>query len=181
VIVDAAVEVYPLSHMTQWIERGAAVQVMAMKYINAPQSTGVAVGSADFISHMKLHTFQAYETPHFGDEAFGAHEGEFVEFNNAWHVRGIGRTHKVTRSDIMGCVAALDSWWTLDHAARLAEAHGKCERLCAELESVAGVSTTIDEDNTESYVSHPQPVAPFSTRSVHCCSSMRVACLMKAA
>ena len=75
---------------------------MAMKYINAPQSTGVAVGTEQFIHRMRLHTFQAYETPHFGDQAFGAGEGEFVEFNNAWHVRGIGRTHKVTRSDIVG-------------------------------------------------------------------------------
>ena len=49
------------------------------------------------------------------------------------------------------------------------------------LETAERETTTIDEDNTESYVSHPQPVAPFSTRSVHCCSSMRVACLMKAA
>jgi hypothetical protein len=87
---------------TQWINRGASVQVMAMKYINAPQSTGVAVGTEQFIHRMRLHTFQAYETPHFGDKAFGAGEGEFVEFNNAWHVRGIGRTHKVTRSDIVG-------------------------------------------------------------------------------
>jgi L-seryl-tRNA(Ser) seleniumtransferase len=59
VLVDAAVEVFPLENMTRWIERGAAVQVMAMKYINAPQSTGVAVGSVDFINRMKLHTFQA--------------------------------------------------------------------------------------------------------------------------
>ena len=87
---------------TQWVNRGASVQVMAMKYINAPQSTGVAVGTERFIHRMRLHTFQAYETPHSGDKAFGAGEGEFVEFNNAWHVRGIGRTHKVTRSDIFG-------------------------------------------------------------------------------
>ena len=57
---------------TQWINRGASVQVMAMKYINAPQSTGVAVGTEQFIHRMRLHTFQAYETPHFGDKAFGA-------------------------------------------------------------------------------------------------------------
>ena len=74
-----------------------------------------------------------------------------MEFNNAWHVRGIGRTHKVTRSDIMGCVAALDRWLALDHPARLVEARGKCERLCAELEGVAGLTARIDDTNVETF------------------------------
>lgn len=137
----------------------AVLQVMALKYINAPQSTGVAVGSAEFVRRMKLHTFMAFETPHFGPDAWGANEGEFVAFNNAWHVRGIGRTHKVTRADMVGALVALDAWVARDHAARLTEAHKQCERLCEALAGVPGVQTTIDETNTESFDAYGVDIA----------------------
>lgn len=50
-----------------------------------------------------------------------------------------------------GCVAALDHWWNRDHDERLQEAHRKCERLCAELAGVPGVTPRIDESNTETF------------------------------
>ena len=61
-MVDAAGETFPLEDLTRYIKEGADVQCVATKYIGASQSTGIALGSEEFIHKMFLQTFVGFET-----------------------------------------------------------------------------------------------------------------------
>ena len=100
VTVDAAGQIYPLENIGKYVRMGAAFQCVAAKYIGAPQSTGLALGSEEMIRKLSLQTFASYE---------------------GRRVRGVGRPQKVDRQEVLGAVAAVKRWMSLNHEDRLAD------------------------------------------------------------
>ncbi|MDP6416418.1 MAG: hypothetical protein QGG54_15525, partial [Gammaproteobacteria bacterium] len=98
VSVDAAGQIYPLENFGKYVRMGADFQCVAAKYMGAPQSTGVALGTKEVIDAISRHSFVGYESR---------------------RIRGIGRPHKIDRQEIMGAVAAVQRWMTLNHEERL--------------------------------------------------------------
>ena len=102
VIVDAASQVYPLDQMRRYPASGADLIGYGAKYFGACNSTGVLCGRKDLIDAAFVHSFIGYETR---------------------DSRSVGRPLKLDRQEIVAVVAALREWFSMDHAARIAE-HG---------------------------------------------------------
>ena len=116
VTVDAAGQIYPLENFGKYIRMGADFQCIAAKYMGSPQSTGLALGSQDMIRKIGLQAFASYE---------------------GRRVRGVGRPQKVDRQEMIGAVAAVRHWMTMNHEDRLADSE---RRTRAILSAVAGIS-----------------------------------------
>ena len=125
VMVDAAGEVYPLANLGKYVRMGADFQCIAAKYIGAPHSTGLALGAAETVRKLALQSFVGYE---------------------GRRVRGVGRPQKVDRQEIVGVVAAVRRWITLDHEERLADAETKSRAIIAALEGIPGVRAALIEN-----------------------------------
>ena len=121
VLVDAAGQVYPLDNIGKYIRMGADFQCVAAKYIGAPHSTGYALGTEEMISALALQSFASYE-------------GRMV--------RGIGRPQKVDRQEMVGAVAAIKRWMTMNHEDRLADAERRSGKMVARLQGIPGVTVT---------------------------------------
>ena len=89
VTVDAAGQIYPLENFGKYVRMGADFQCIAAKYMGAPQSTGLALGSPEMIRKIGLQAFASYE---------------------GRRVRGVGRPQKVDRQEMIGAVAAVRAW-----------------------------------------------------------------------
>lgn len=122
VMVDSAGQIYPLDLFGRFVRMGADFQCIAAKYLGASQSTGLALGTEDTIRKLSLQTFASYE---------------------GRRVRGIGRPQKVDRQEMMGAVAAVKRWTTMDHEARLATIEGRCRTIAAALEHKPGVTARV--------------------------------------
>jgi D-glucosaminate-6-phosphate ammonia-lyase len=122
VIVDAAGQIYPLENIGKYVRMGAAFQCVAAKYIGAPQSTGFALGSEDMIRKLALQSFASYE---------------------GRQVRGVGRPQKVDRQEIVGAVAAVKRWMTMNHEERLADAESRSEAMRSHLAGIPGVDAAL--------------------------------------
>lgn len=120
-LVDAAGQIYPLENMGKYVRMGAAFQCVAAKYMGAPQSTGLALGTEDFIYKLGLQSFASYE---------------------GRRVRGIGRPQKIDRQEIVGCVEATRRWMSLNHEERLADGEQGSMYIVNTLASIPGVSAT---------------------------------------
>lgn len=118
VTVDAAGQIYPLENFGKYVRMGADFQCIAAKYIGAPQSTGLALGTPDMIKKISYQSFVGYESR---------------------RVRGIGRPHKVDRQEMVGVVAAVQRWLTMDHEDRLAKAEEQCQNILGPLKGVSGL------------------------------------------
>ena len=125
VMVDAAGEVYPLDNLGKYVRMGADFQCIAAKYIGAPQSTGLALGTKEMIHKLSLQSFVGYE---------------------GRRVRGIGRPHKVDRQEMIGVVAAVRRWMTLNHEERLAGAEEKSRAIITALDGIPGVKAVLIEN-----------------------------------
>jgi L-seryl-tRNA(Ser) seleniumtransferase len=120
VMVDSAGQIYPLENLGKYVRMGADFQCIAAKYMGAPQSTGLALGTEEMIRKLGLHSFVSYE---------------------GRRVRGIGRPQKVDRQEMVGAVAAVRRWVTMDHEERLADAERKTRTILAPLQGIPGVTT----------------------------------------
>ncbi len=118
VLVDAAGQVYPLENLPKYVKQGAAFSCVALKYMGAPHSVGLALGTKEFIGKLALQSFVSYETR---------------------RIRGIGRPQKVDRQEIIGAVAAVKQWLTMDHEKRLADAERKTKTILGYLQGIKGV------------------------------------------
>ncbi len=123
VSVDAAGQIYPLENFGKYVKMGADFQCIAAKYMGAPHSTGFALGTKEVIDAISHHSFIGYETR---------------------RIRGIGRPHKIDRQEIMGVVAAVDRWMTLDHEDRLSVAEGQSQAIIRPLQGVPGVTAELN-------------------------------------
>ena len=115
VTVDAAGQIYPLENFGKYIRMGADFQCIAAKYMGSPQSTGLALGSEDMIRKIGLQAFASYE---------------------GRRVRGVGRPQKVDRQEMIGAVAAVRHWMTMNHEDRLADSERRTRVI---LGAVAGI------------------------------------------
>ena len=122
VTVDAAGQIYPLENFGKYIRMGADFQCIAAKYMGAPQSVGLALGSREMIRRIGLQAFASYE---------------------GRRVRGVGRPQKVDRQEIIGAVAATRRWMTINHEDRLADAEQKSRTMLAPLVGIPGLQANL--------------------------------------
>ena len=115
VTVDAAGQIYPLENFGKYVRMGADFQCIAAKYLGATQSVGLALGSEEMIRKIGLQAFASYE---------------------GRRVRGVGRPQKVDRQEMIGAVAAVRHWMTMNHEDRLADAEQRSRNI---LDAVAGI------------------------------------------
>jgi L-seryl-tRNA(Ser) seleniumtransferase len=125
VLVDAAGQIYPLENFGKYVRMGASFQCIAAKYLGASQSVGLALGSEDFMRKLSLQSFVGYE---------------------GRRIRGVGRPQKVDRQEIVGAVAAVRHWMTMNHEERLAKAERQCRTIQAPLLRIPGLNATIMEN-----------------------------------
>ena len=122
VLVDAAGQIYPLDLFGSYVRMGADFQCTAAKYMSSPQSTGLAFGSEDMIRKLALQSFVSYE---------------------GRRIRGVGRPQKVDRQEMVGVVAAVRRWMTMNHEERLAETETKCRNMLDPLQGIPGVTVEL--------------------------------------
>ena len=108
VTVDAAGQIYPLELFGKYVRMGADFQCVAAKYLGATQSVGLALGTEEMISKLSLQSFVGYE---------------------GRRIRGVGRPQKVDRQEMVGAVAAVRHWMTMNHEERLASVEARCQTL----------------------------------------------------
>lgn len=122
VTVDAAGQIYPLENFGKYVRMGADFQCIAAKYMGAPQSVGLALGTADMIHKLGLQAFASYE---------------------GRRVRGVGRPQKIDRQEMIGAVAATRRWMTMNHEERLAETERRTMVIVNGLQGLRGVSAVM--------------------------------------
>ena len=82
----------------------------------------LALGTEDIIEAIGRHSFVGYE---------------------GRRIRGLGRPHKVDRQEMMGCVAAVQRWFKLDHESRLAAAEQESLEIIKPLRGIPGVTAEL--------------------------------------
>ena len=122
VLVDAAGQIYPLENFGKYVKLGADFQCIAAKYMGASQSTGLALGTEDMIRKISKHSFVGYE---------------------GRRIRGIGRPHKVDRQEMVGVVAAVRHWVTMNHETRLANIEQRSNQIIKHLANLEGVTASL--------------------------------------
>ncbi|MCZ6618467.1 MAG: aminotransferase class V-fold PLP-dependent enzyme [Gammaproteobacteria bacterium] len=123
VSVDAAGQIFPLENFGKYVKMGADFQCIAAKYMGAPHSTGIALGTKEVIEAISRHSFVGYETH---------------------RIRGIGRPHKIDRQEIMGVVAAVERWMTLNHEDRMESAEAQSQEILTPLQDIPGVTAWLN-------------------------------------
>ena len=118
VLVDAAGQIYPLENFGKYVRMGADFQCIAAKYMGAPHSSGLALGTEETVHKISLQSFVGYE---------------------GRRIRGIGRPHKIDRQEIVGVVAAVKRWMTMNHEERLADAEGQSQTIIQALSGIDSV------------------------------------------
>ena len=119
VLVDAAGQIYPLDLFGKYVKMGADFQCIAANYMGASHSTGLALGTEDMIRKISKQSFVGYE---------------------GRRVRGIGRPHKVDRQEMVGVVAAVRNWMTINHEERLIEIETRSQRVIDILSNTPAVT-----------------------------------------
>lgn len=122
VLVDAAGQIYPLELFGKYVRMGADFQCTAAKYLGSSQSTGLAFGTTDMIRKLALQSFVSYE---------------------GRRIRGVGRPQKVDRQEMVGVVAAVRRWMTINHEERLADIETKCRNMLTPLQGIPGVKAQL--------------------------------------
>ena len=122
VLVDAAGQIYPLDLFGSYVRMGADFQCTAAKYMSSPQSTGLAFGSEDMIRKLALQSFVSYE---------------------GRRIRGVGRPQKVDRQEMVGVLAAVRRWMTMNHEERLADTETKCRNMMNPLLDIPGLTVEL--------------------------------------
>ena len=125
VIVDAAGQIYPLENFGKYVRIGADFQCIAAKYMGASQSTGLALGTEDMIRKLSYQSFVGYESR---------------------RIRGVGRPQKIDRQEIVGVVAAVRRWFTMNHEERLADVEQQCLNVMEPLKRVPGLKVEMGDN-----------------------------------
>ena len=118
VTVDAAGQIYPLENFGKYVRMGADFQCIAAKYMGSPQSSGLALGSEEMIRKIGLQAFASYE---------------------GRRVRGVGRPQKVDRQEMIGAVAAVRHWMTMNHEDRLADSERRSRVILSAVAAIPGL------------------------------------------
>lgn len=140
VLVDAAAEMPPASHLKAFISAGAdLVAFSGGKHIRGPQSTGILCGRGDLILSAAL---QHQDMDVFPETWPLRHLIEHGTLAGPPH-HGIGRGFKVGKEEIVGLVTALVAYGSRDFAAECAAWLEDMQALVVELRGVSGVSAEI--------------------------------------
>jgi len=118
VSVDAAGQIFPLENFGKYVRMGADFQCIAAKYMGAPHSTGIALGTEDVIDSISRHSFIGYESR---------------------RIRGIGRPHKIDRQEVIGVLFALKRWMSMNHEERLSVEETKTLNIVNLLKEIKGI------------------------------------------
>jgi L-seryl-tRNA(Ser) seleniumtransferase len=130
VLVDASNTLPPPENLYRFIEWGAdLVAFSGGKGLRGPQGSGILTGRADLIAAARQQVAP---------------------------LQGIGRPLKVSKEEIVGLLTALDCWLALDHAAELAAARRRTERLVAALADRPDVRA---EARFPDHIGRPYPTA----------------------
>lgn len=133
VLCDAASMLPPRRHLKQFLEEGAdLVSFSGGKAIRGPQSTGILLGTPEWI--------------------------EFCRLNNAPNPT-VARAQKVSKEEIAGLLAALDVFVAEDEAEETARYRKMMNRVVDEIAEVPGIEVTV-EHNYDHYI--PQAVIHFT-------------------
>jgi len=122
VMVDAAGQVYPIENISKYVHAGADFSCIGAKYMGSPHSTGFALGTEEMIRKLALQSFVSYE---------------------ARRIRGIGRPQKLDRHEIIGVVAAVRRWVTMNHEERLADYEQRSRTIVRGLSGIPGVEAEV--------------------------------------
>ena len=126
VIVDAASQIYPLELFHRYTEMGADLVCFGAKYFGGYNSTGLLCGRKDLVE--------------------AAYQSSFVSFELQGN-RAVGRPLKLDRQEVVGVVAALRQWLTMDHEERL-DSHEKMGQVVRQgLNGIAHISTAWEQDD----------------------------------
>ncbi|MGH9371221.1 MAG: hypothetical protein ACRD15_06790, partial [Vicinamibacterales bacterium] len=115
VFVDAAAEILTIPNIH--LQRGATlVGYSGGKYIRGPQSAGLLLGRKDLVQAAWVHS-----APH----------------------HGYARAMKVGREEMIGMLAAVESWVKRDHAAEWKQWVSRCEYIADRVSKISGVTATV--------------------------------------
>ncbi len=132
VIVDAAAQVPPAENLWRITGQGADACIFSGgKDLRGPQASGLMVGKKDFFSWVEKTAFPTY---------------------------GVGRMFKVGREEIVGLLAAVEQYVSMDGEARVQWAEG---RIAAAMKAFAGSSMVSVERLYPNEAGQPFPQMAF--------------------
>ena len=121
VIADAASQIYPLDYFRSNAQ-AADLVCFGAKYFGAPHSTGVVVGRKDRVDAVAAQGFIAYH-----------YEGR----------TSFGRPMKLDRQEVVGVVAALDQWFSMNHEDRFLEQDRRMTRIQSSLQGMSNARAEV--------------------------------------
>jgi L-seryl-tRNA(Ser) seleniumtransferase len=118
VFVDAAAEILTIPNIH--LQRGATlVGYSGGKFIRGPQSAGLMLGRKDLVQAAWVHS-----APH----------------------HGYARAMKVGREEMIGMLAAVESWVKRDHAAEWKQWIARCDYIAERVSKIPGVFATVQRE-----------------------------------
>lgn len=118
VMVDAAAEILTIPNVH--LRRGATlVGYSGGKFIRGPQSAGLLLGRKDLVKAAWVHS-----APH----------------------HGYARAMKVGREEMIGMLAAVESWVKRDHAAEWEQWVARCEYIAERVSKIQGVTASVQRE-----------------------------------
>ncbi len=115
IFVDAAAEILTIPNIH--LQRGATlVGYSGGKFIRGPQSAGLMLGRKDLVQAAWVHS-----APH----------------------HGYARSMKVGREEMIGMLAAVESWVRRDHAAEWQSWVDRCEHIAGRVAKLPGITATV--------------------------------------
>ena len=141
VIVDAAAELPPVTNLSWFTEQGAdLVAFSGGKAIRGPQTTGILAGRADLVESVAAQHLDM----HAAGEVWGPPERllDRSRFDGV-PVQGVGRPLKVGKEELVGLLAALESFVDEDHDDTRAVWRARADRVANALGDVEGLSTVV--------------------------------------
>lgn len=134
VIVDAAAQLPPVSNLWKYTEMGASLAVFSGgKDLAGPQASGLVLGKKELIDVIRMH---------------GAPN------------HSVGRPMKVGKEEMMGLLAAVERYLSLDHSARSALFEERVSFWNNGLNQIAGITAERDFPN-EAGQPEPRTIVHF--------------------
>lgn len=119
-LLDSAAGIPPMENLKKWIALGVdLVDFSGGKGLCGPQSSGLLLGRKDLI--------------------------EAAMYNSSPWEGAICRPMKVGKEEIMGCLAAVETWLKADEPAITRERIARAQRIAKLVETVPGVTTDADK------------------------------------
>jgi L-seryl-tRNA(Ser) seleniumtransferase len=130
-IVDAAAQLPPKSHLATFVELGASLVVFSGgKALRGPQASGILAGRRELVAAAALQMLDMDVRP----EAFRAPRAFFGNHPPVTLPRhGIGRGFKASKEAVIGLMAALDAFLAADLVAEAAAKRARLEAIGAAL------------------------------------------------